>query len=264
MRSFDKEITTMKDNNLEIKVGAFFLFGLLAAGILVVTFGRLGQFSRANYDITVQFANSGGVLKNSQVLYRGAKVGTVADFPAISGGGQSVELFLKIRNDIKIDKNSKFKVGSYGLLGDRFIDVIPPSEDSRSYIEPGAVVQGSETKGLGDLAERLDAISENVQKNLLTDQFAEDVREAVKNAKSLLGRMDSFMSEAESGKGAIYMLMKDEKVANDLRATIGEMKQLSINLRSRGVLFYKDLSVDEAKVNEDKDKSQPPGVRKPR
>jgi phospholipid/cholesterol/gamma-HCH transport system substrate-binding protein len=244
----------MKDKNLEIKVGSFFLLGLIAAGILVVTFGRFGQFSNSNYELTVQFANSGGVLKNSQVLYRGAKVGTVSDAPAIALGGQSVELMLKIRNDIKIDRDSKFKVGSYGLLGDRFIDVIPPEKDSGKYIEPGEVVKGSESKSLGDITDRLDAISENIQKNLLTDQFAEDVQDAVKNAKSLLGRMDTFMSETEAGKGALYMLMKDEKVANDLRATIGEMKQLSINLRSGGVLFYKDLSENTEKKDQDKPK----------
>jgi phospholipid/cholesterol/gamma-HCH transport system substrate-binding protein len=245
----------MKDKNLEIKVGAFFLFGLLAAGVLVVMFGRFGQFSRSNYEITVQFANSSGVLKNSQVLYRGAKVGSVAEAPMIADGGQSVELLLKIRNDIKIDKESKFKVGVYGLLGDRFIDVIPPLENSGNTIQAGEVVKGSESKGFGDIAERLDSISENVQKKLLTDELAGDVHDAVKNAKNLLARMDRFMSEAEAGKGSLYMLMKDEKVANDLRITVGEMKQLSINLRSRGVLFYKDLSEDNAKKAVEKPKS---------
>jgi ABC-type transporter Mla subunit MlaD len=245
----------MKDKNLEIKVGAFFLFGLLAAGILVVTFGRFGQFNRSTYQMTVQFANSSGVLKNSQVLYRGAKVGTVAEAPMIADGGQSVQVNLKIRNDIKIDKQSQFKVGVYGLLGDRFVDVIPPGLDSGNYIQPGEVVKGSESKGFGDIAERLDSISENVQKKLLTAELTEDVHDVVKNAKNLLGRMDKFMSEAESGKGAVYMLLKDEKVANDLKIAVSEIKQLSTNLRTRGVLFYKDISEEPAKNEEEKTKS---------
>lgn len=252
----------MKDKNLEIKVGAFFILGLVAAAILIVTFGRFGQLNRANYSITAHFANSSGVIKNSQVLYRGAKVGTVAESPAIGEGGQYVSLPLKIRSDIKIDKDSKFKIGVYGLLGDRFVDIIPPSVDSNSYLESGDVIKGSESKGFGDIAERLDSISANVQNKLLTPELTEDVHETVKNAKNLLARMDKFMLEAESGKGTLYMLMKDEKVAGDLRTTIVEMKQLSFNLRSRGVLFYKDLSEETKKESTENKPNSTKGQKK--
>lgn len=252
----------MKDKNLEIKVGAFFIFGLIAAAILIVTFGRFGQLNRANYAVTAQFSNSSGVIKNSQVLYRGAKVGTVAESPIIGEGGQYVSLILKIRSDIKIDKDSKFKVGVYGLLGDRFIDIIPPSVDSNTYLEPDAIVKGTETTGFGDIAERLDSISEKVQNKLLTTELTNDIHETVKNAKNLVARMDKFMLEAESGKGTLYMLMKDEKVANDLRITVTEMKQLSVNLRTRGVLFYKDLSEENKKEISDDKASSAKGQKK--
>ncbi|NJK93142.1 MAG: MCE family protein [Blastochloris sp.] len=239
----------MKDNYLEIKVGTFFLLGLIAAGILVVAFGRFGKLTQSTYPITVQFANSSGVIKNSQVLYRGAKVGTVVEPPLIGEGGAYVELFLSIRSDIKIDRDSQFKIGVYGLLGDRFVDIIPPEKESGRFVEAGSVLKGTESKGFGDIAERLDKISAEIQQKLLTEEFATDIHDTVKNAKNLLGRMDTFMSEAESGKGTLYMLMKDEKVANDLRATISEIRQLSVNLRSRGILFYKDLSVEEKPVD---------------
>jgi phospholipid/cholesterol/gamma-HCH transport system substrate-binding protein len=251
----------MRDKNLEIKVGSFFLLSLIAVGILVVTFGRFGQFNRSNYSITVQFANSSGVLKNSQVLYRGAKVGTVSEAPQIADGGQTVEILMKIRQDIKIDRASKFKIGSYGLLGDRFVDVIPPPESSGEFIEHGEVLKGTEAKGLGEIAERLESISANIQEKLLTEDLTADVHEMVKNGKNLLGRMDQFMSEAEAGKGPLYTLMKDEKVAQDIKVTVAEMKQLSINLRSRGVLFYKDMSQDE-KVEEAKNKTNKASVTK--
>jgi len=248
----------MKDKNLEIKVGAFFLFGLLAIGILIVTFGRFGQFNRSTYNITVQFANSSGVIKNSQVLYRGAKIGTVSKAPVISDGGKYVDLSLMIRSDIQIDQGSKFKIGVYGLLGDRFVDIIPPDVNTDQYIQHDAVLEGTESKGFGDIAERLDTISENIQNKLLTPELTTDIHESVKNAKNLLGRMDKFMSEAESGKGAVYMMMKDEKVASDLRMTIAEMKQLNFNLRTRGILFYKDVSEETSKENADKSKAKAP------
>jgi hypothetical protein len=52
------------------------------------------------------------------------------------------------------------------------------------------------------------------------------------------------MAEAESGKGPLYTVMKDEQMARDLKETVGELRILSENLRKRGVLFYKDLSAE--------------------
>jgi hypothetical protein len=60
------------------------------------------------------------------------------------------------------------------------------------------------------------------------------------------------VQEAEKGKGPLYTLMKDEKMAND-------MKALMANLRRHGVLFYSD---DAGKTDEPKpkktEKSTPP------
>ncbi|NDF17294.1 MAG: hypothetical protein EB079_04945, partial [Verrucomicrobia bacterium] len=48
----------------------------------------------------------------------------------------------------------------------------------------------------------------------------------------------------EKGKGPLYTLMKDEKMASD-------MKALMANLRRHGVLFYSD---DAAKAEDEKSK----------
>ncbi|MDD5262467.1 MAG: MlaD family protein [Methylacidiphilales bacterium] len=251
----------MKERNLEIKVGSFVLLGLIAAGVLVVAFGRFGEMFKRSYDIVVPFPNASGIIKNSQVLYRGAKVGSVISPPLIIEHGDAVELILRIHSDVKIPDNAKYRIGSYGLLGDRFVDVIPPKDSSGRYLTNGERVpeMQDQQKSIGDLAEemqpivqRLDRISEKVDKQILTDKTAGDISAAVASAKSILARVDHFMADAEGGKGAVYMLMKDQKVAADLRDAIQNFKQLSFNLRKRGVLFYKDLSGEPAKEDDGK------------
>lgn len=239
----------MDQKKVELQVGAFVLTGLIVLGVLVVAFGRVGGWLKPTYEITVQFDNASGVIKNSQVLYRGAKVGTVADRPRIQAGGRYVELPLQIQAGIQIPTNAGFQVGSYGLLGDRFINIIPPQQESGQYLEPGAVVTGLPTTGINDLAERaepviqkLDAIAAKLESEVFTHEFAQNLNAAVKNANSTLARVDALMAEAQAGKGILHTLLKDPQAAADLKAILAEVRMLTYNLRRRGVLFYSDVA----------------------
>jgi phospholipid/cholesterol/gamma-HCH transport system substrate-binding protein len=252
----------MKQRNLEAQVGGFVLVGLLVAAGLVIMFGRFGQFFQTSYQVRVEFSNASGIIKNSQVLYRGAKVGQVESPPVIIRQGEAVEISLRINSGVKIPQGASFRIGSYGLLGDRFVDVIPPkpAEDGGAtvYLQDGDVVKGSETKGVDSLLasaeqklEQFDKTIREIQAKLLTDAFIEDIHGSARNARSMLERGDKFMAEAEAGRGPLYTVMKDEKTAADLRALI-------YNLRTRGILFYRDVAAEEErKAREEARKSRP-------
>jgi phospholipid/cholesterol/gamma-HCH transport system substrate-binding protein len=239
----------MEQRKIELQVGAFVLTGLIVVGVLVVAFGRVGNWLNPTYPVTVQFDNASGVIKNSQVLYRGAKVGTVADKPRIQEGGKFVELPLNIQQDIRIPTNASFQVGSYGLLGDRFVNILPPPEESGAYLEPGAVVPGLPTTGINDLAakaepviQRLDAIAGKLENEIFTKEFAANLNDAVKNANSTLARIDALLAEAQSGKGILHTVLKDPQAGADLKAILAEARMLTFNLRTRGLLFYSDVA----------------------
>lgn len=248
----------MEQKKIEIRVGAFVLFGLVIIGVLVVVFGRVGNWLNPTYPITVQFDNASGVIKNSQVLYRGAKVGTVADRPRIQSGGRYVELAINVQSDIQIPTNASFQVGSYGLLGDRFVNILPPrGEESGEYLQPGAVVNGLPTTGINDLAaraepviQRLDLIASKLDNEVFTKEFSINLNEAIKNANSALSRFDALLADAQSGKGVLHTLLKDPQASADLKATLSEVRMLTYNLRVRGPLFYSDVA------SKDKEKSE--------
>ena len=75
------------ERGLEFKVGAFVFVGLSILAGLVVQFGRLGEGFKKTYPLTVRFTDASGLLKGSNVLLAGAKIGRVADRPrkAFSG-----------------------------------------------------------------------------------------------------------------------------------------------------------------------------------
>src|SRR2546421_6468510 len=129
-----------QERGLEFKVGAFVFFGLAMLGALVVQFGRLGEGFKIYYPLTVRFSDASGLLKGSDVLLAGAKIGKVAGGPRMVPEGNGVDVPLKIYDYIKIPEGSKISVGSSGLLGDRFVNVVmPPSHPAKS-IAPNSFI----------------------------------------------------------------------------------------------------------------------------
>ena len=140
-----------QDRGLELKVGIFVAVGLAILAALVVQFGRLGEGFKTYYDLTVHFADASGLLKGSDVLMGGAKIGRVSGQPRLVTKGRGVDVPLRIYDYAHIPTGTSFTVGSSGLLGDRFVQVYPPAGVPKSYIAKGAHIEGTREKGISDL-----------------------------------------------------------------------------------------------------------------
>lgn len=248
----------MKENMVEVKVGAFTLVALIATGLLMIQFSGFKMIVQPTYTINAEFANASGILKNSQVLLRGAKIGTVSEKPEIIDEGNAVKLKLDIRKDVKIPEGSKFKVGSYGLLGDRYVDVLPNTDEKEKFYTDGSTVEGDRSLELSELAgelagkvepvmQKLDMTIERINRQILSDENVENYRGSMENLHASLEKVDALLYDAQSGKGILHTVLKDKSAAADLKETLKEFKALSKNLRQHGVLFYKDRSDVEKK-----------------
>jgi phospholipid/cholesterol/gamma-HCH transport system substrate-binding protein len=165
------------ERGLEFKVGIFVFFGLAMLGALVVQFGRLGEGFKTYYALTVRFSDASGLLKGSDVLLAGAKIGKVAGGPRMVREGNGVDVPLKIYDYIKIPDGSKFTVGSSGLLGDRFVNVTLPAGERKTYLPPNAHISGARATGIDDLTREGGAL-------------VGDMRTAVQNINGTFSRLN--------------------------------------------------------------------------
>lgn len=140
-----------QDRGLEFKVGAFVFVGLALLAALVVQFGRLGEGFKTYYGLTIRFTDASGLLKGSDVLLAGAKIGRVSGGPRLASEGNGVEVPLRIYDYVKIPAGSKFSVGSSGLLGDRFVNVVMPPGKPTSSVAKDSVIDGTRETGMDDL-----------------------------------------------------------------------------------------------------------------
>lgn len=173
-----KMATRHSDKTLELKVGAFVLVGLAVLAALLVQFGRLGEGFQSYYQLLVKFPDASGLLKGSDVLLAGAKIGHVSGGPRLAESGQGVDVPLRIFGFVKIPAGSRFTVGSSGLLGDRFVAVTAPQRMTQDSVPKNSVIEGTRETGIDDLTKEGGAL-------------VEDLRTAVQNANTAISRLSN-------------------------------------------------------------------------
>ena len=188
--------TVQSEKTLELKVGAFVLAGLAVLAALVVQFGRVGEGFKTYYGLTIRFPDASGLLKGSDVLLAGAKIGQVSGGPRLVPSGEGVEVPLRIFDYVKIPAGSKFTVGSSGLLGDRFVAVAMPPGPPESYIATGSVIEGTRETGLDDLTRE-------------GGFLVSDLRTAVQNVNNTISRLNN---EAFSDVNLLNLKMSVENL----------------------------------------------------
>jgi phospholipid/cholesterol/gamma-HCH transport system substrate-binding protein len=164
------------DKTLELKVGVFVLVGLVVLAALLVQFGRVGEGFQSYYQLLIKFPDASGLLKGSDVLLAGAKIGHVSGGPRLADSGQGVEVPVRIFGFVKIPAGSRFTVGSSGLLGDRFVAVTAPQRITQDYIPKNSVIEGTRETGIDDLTKEGGAL-------------VEDLRKAVQNANEAIEKL---------------------------------------------------------------------------
>lgn len=254
-----------RDSRIETKVGFFVLAGLAVIAFLVVYFGRLGQGLQKFYDLQVDFPNASGLLAGADVLLGGARIGYVALDPRVLPAMQGVAVEVKVREDVVLPAASRFIIGSSGLLGNRFVDVlVGPDVDLAKRLEPGSVVEGQRETGIEDLTrdsaelmadirkavKTVNTTLERLDSTALSEESLNDLRQTLANLKTgsegfaninqttkdlqaAAADARKLMSSARTGSGPLPMMLNDRQTANDLKALIA-------NLRRHGVLWYKD------------------------
>ena len=170
--------TRHSEKGLELKVGAFVLVGLGVLAVLLVQFGRLGEGFQSYYQLLIKFPDASGLLKGSDVLLAGAKIGHVSGGPRLAPSGQGVEVPVRIFAFVKIPAGSRFTVGSSGLLGDRFVAVTAPQRITENFVPKNSVIEGTRETGIAELTKEGGAL-------------VEDLRTAVQNANAAIEKLNN-------------------------------------------------------------------------
>lgn len=247
----------------EFFVGLFLFIGFGVIATMIVTFGRLGQGMEDRYPLRVRFPNASGLVKGSTVLLSGAQIGVVAQAPKLTGDNYEVEVGLLIRDTVKLPRTSAFQIRSSGMLGDSYVDVLPPQKFTPDdFARPDELITGLRTGGLDELTSKgsqmmdtlntdvlrkvsatLDEIKEttaNLNEKLLSEKNLKNVEDTFANLKKTTEEfsktardLDLMVNRAQevvdSAKGTMKTV---DGAAGELKITLSDFQKTSESART--------------------------------
>ncbi len=258
---------------LEFRVGLFVLIGVAIIGYMVVQFGRFGVGLKKTYPLVIELPNASGLLNNSKVLMSGAQIGSVTQEPRVLEHARGVAVRVAINEEQKIFRNYRIVVGSSGLLGDRYIDVLPDAQDEGGYYQAGEIVHGTRAPGgmeelqnqggklIDDLRKtvaNLDGTITRVNQELLKPETFQNLQASVANlnvttknfqaaSEKLGGVLDDAHGVVTKASGAMDgakdTLGTANEAAEDVRKAVGDARKVlgSVNKATDEAVHGKGL-----------------------
>ncbi|HJF84764.1 MAG TPA: MlaD family protein [Megamonas hypermegale] len=187
----------------EAKVGIFTVIGLVLLTAIVLYLSGFNPAEEDDYSFDITFNQVTGLKPGAGVSYAGIAVGRVQ---AIEAYKDKAKVTVEIRGGTQIAKDSLFTINSDGLMGEKFISIMPPQHPSGVYLAGGESVQGVDEKGL-------DYLLAQAGTTLV------DVQELIKSMNTILGN-----------KNVQNSLVQTAVNLNELTGNMNELMRVMSNL----------------------------------
>ena len=219
----------------------------------MLVFGYAPQLTKNTYPVQIHMASSGGLNPDAKVTLAGIHVGSVTEVRFAEGGpAAGVVVTAEIEAQHRIPEGSEVRVTAPLLGGGSIARILPPTLDSNRARElanlptdgtatltgrPASMIPELEeplqsfaaiTEDFGELAGEWKQVGGNLNDLLAGRDVAEvDAGEAVANLSTLVQRIDTRVAEAKQVMAGVQDLVGDERMRDDIRATIRNAADVS-------------------------------------
>jgi phospholipid/cholesterol/gamma-HCH transport system substrate-binding protein len=179
------------NTKLELKVGVFVFIGLIILMIFILSIGSFKTWS-SGYRVNFIFNFVNGVKVGAPVRFAGVDVGEVEriNFVFPNGCAQAkIQIVSWIKRDIKIPFDSTIWVNTLGLLGEKYIEIMPGQDYQKCLLANQSFV-GVDPVPMHEVFRLAKGITEDLNEAI----------EKIKNKEGTLGRLlydDTLYKELE-------------------------------------------------------------------
>ena len=207
-------------SGLEFKVGVFVFIGLI---ILVIFVLMIGDFRLINvgYNFKIKFAFANGVKASAPVRLSGVEVGEVRRVE-VGYNDQTKEpevtITAWVKKEAVIPTDSRVWVNMLGLLGEKYIEVIP-GQNYNSVLAENSLIRGEDPISIQELTD-------------LSRDIALEAQETIKDVSVTLGKLNDsldsvnvVLAQVSKGEGTVGKLFFDEALYNNIEEMFDELKK---------------------------------------
>jgi len=184
---------------MELKVGFFVFIGIIILSMFILSIGNFKTWvSRYEANFIFNFVN--GVKFGAPVRFAGVDVGEVKDINLFFNQQEQktkIRIVCWIKNNVRIPVDSTVWVNTLGLLGEKYIEIMP-GKDYSKCLTPDEALTGVDPLPMHEIV-----------------RLAEDI---VKNLNESITRINN-------KEGTIGKLLYDDKIYNELDALVVDVRK---------------------------------------
>jgi len=188
-----------KKKSTKLVSAIFIVAGSALFLIAIFVIGSKQNLFTSTMKLQSVFETVSGLLEGSTVRFNGINVGTVNKIEIISGNKVRVEMTIVSSVKEFIKRDSKVRVISEGLIGNKIIDITPGSETVQSIND-------------GDLLESIKPIE--------AEDILKSMKETSDNASIITKDLANIVSKVDSGEGTLGQLINNKSMYNDIDSTL--------------------------------------------
>jgi phospholipid/cholesterol/gamma-HCH transport system substrate-binding protein len=173
---------------VKARLGMFIAIGLAIFVTAIFFIGKQQNLFNPVFKVTSNFNNISGLLVGNNIRYSGIIVGVVDNIIIINDSTVQVDMLIRRNVQQFIKADSRTRIGSDGIIGDRVIKITQGSDNAKT-VKDGQLILSEEP--------------------IETDQVLVSLQTSAANVEIITNQLAQIMIKANSGEGAIGRLIQD-------------------------------------------------------
>jgi phospholipid/cholesterol/gamma-HCH transport system substrate-binding protein len=222
----------------QLKVGVMILVALVILAFAVLRIGQAGNLFGKRYRLVSFIANASGLRIGGPVSVAGRLAGTIKDIQFLAPDQDTtrnlrviMEVDRSVRNQVRAD--SRAKIATMGLLGDKIIDISvgtpkyrPLHEGDTLLVVPSTDYEAVVRQASGAIAEvvsltrDLKKVTSGITSGQGTLGQLVTNRQLYDQLNSSLAQMNALMTRLENPRGTLGRLLDDPQLYNSLNRAV--------------------------------------------
>jgi phospholipid/cholesterol/gamma-HCH transport system substrate-binding protein len=227
------------------KIGLFMLLGLIILGLFIIKIEDIPVGERGErLVVQARFPDVAGLDKKAPVRIAGVRVGKVEQVDL--AGGEAV-LTLSLEPDVHLYRNATARISSLGMLGDKYVEVVPGTPEA-GPLPPDSVLAGGSPPTFDDVLKIATDIGFDVKEVTAAlresaggqqgaeklSEIVENIRELSADLKALIkanqGNVNQTMANFRDFSGTLKTELpriaeKMNRLADSLQDVVGENRE---------------------------------------
>jgi phospholipid/cholesterol/gamma-HCH transport system substrate-binding protein len=201
-----------KNKTVELKVGIFVFFGIVILAWFVLWIGDF-KLIRQGYNVNVTFSFANGIKVGAPMRLAGVDRGEVKEITLTHvAGTNKAKVILKVwvDEDAQIPSDSRAWVNTLGLLGEKYLEIIP-GKDYDHALDAGGVIVGEDPTSVQEVTD-------------LIKDVTLQAKDTLGSAQKTLNDMSLVLEDLHEGRGTIGKLFTDDKLYTDAEEMFADLK----------------------------------------